>query len=204
MSVASITMDDIKSARQGNAAVQRLICDIVLKDDTGQNKVRSWLFHKGVPAKHHGDLESRIHEVFTQILMKDYCHDKIDFEKFCWQKFGYLLFDFYRQKAAAFNRSVSYVSPLSSDDVEENGNNDFLNFRDAQSDVDFEMSIVQIDLEKIIAGMDVLYKFICRLMFFNQWDKKSICTYLKINGFEFEGAKREFSQRMEKYMRQNS
>jgi hypothetical protein len=179
----NITVSQIVNARKGNQSDANKIFKRIFYDKS-KPKVEMWLINNGISYNMIDEVMSEMYSEFSECLMYKYRHDKIDFEKFVWQRFKYRLVDWFRIKSAKkISMSVSIEGNL-----------------DIDIDIGYVGDDFNIDFESILEGMDDGKAcFMARCIYYNQWSKREVKEYMGLSYSELNEIMEKLKQVMREY-----
>ncbi len=139
--------------------------------DGAKPKLRMWLINKGVSFNELAEVESNMRMLFM-LRLKTYKHDKIPFEKYCWTSFQYELANWFQNKKLKKNSNIGFDDLITNNDT------------DVEVDIGYVSNIEDdcvYDFEFLFSRMTRLQATICRLLYYNEWVKEDIMSYLKLS-----------------------
>lgn len=139
--------------------------------DGNKPKLRMWMIKKGVPYSDLDDLETEMKFAFISELNK-YEYTKIDFEKYIWTDFSHILINYFQSKKLKKNNNLR------------------LEFVTEKVVVDIGYIEVnkydKSDFEILFLGLTRIQATMCRLIYYNDWNKEQIKNFLGMNKDDWE------------------
>lgn len=157
--------------------------------DGSVNKVKRWLYKKGVREYEIDELESQMNVAFFKTLYV-YDYDKIDFEKFVWIKFKQVLINHYHRK-----REVKKIANIISFEGYYDEDDELMKIDDKKISIGYiseNDNLLKSDFDNIVSDMTDIQALICKLRFYNKWTEKEVINHLKDIGVP----KREYLREM--------
>lgn len=186
-----IDLDVIEQAKTEPSVLYKVYRQVFY--DGNKPKLRMWLINSGIPYDSLGDLETEMKVCFMLGLNK-YQHTKINFEKWIWTEFKYTLMNYFQSKKLLKNSNHTIFT-----DMVVNSN------EDSQFDVESEQGeseLTQDDLEYYFLQMKCKQATICRLIYYNGWDKFNIMSQLNMTSQEYDDNMVEIRKIMKVYLSQ--
>ena len=137
--------------------------EIIFYDSKGSPKLKKWLVKKGVKYNKLNELTSIMIEVFMKSLEK-YKHDKIDFEKYVWVRFGHALNNYFYR----YNHIKKIINEVSLDELNEREGCNvefYIIDNDMITNIDFN-----IDIDLMIKNFNNIQSFIFKCKYYNSWN----------------------------------
>lgn len=163
-----INVDLIKKARSDDESF--LIIYNKIFYDNNKPKLRMWLIKKGISYSELDDVET---EMKFELIkgIEEYSYNKIYFEKYIWTKFNHCLLNYFQSKKLKKNS----VEPFSNFDSE------------IIFDIGFipEKKYIKSDFEILFTNMTQVQATICRLIYYNEWNKTQIIRYLDMSDNDY-------------------
>jgi hypothetical protein len=152
--------------------------------DGKKPKLRMWLIKKGISYYELDDVETEMKLSFLAGVKK-YEHDKIEFEKYIWTRFSHTLLNYYQSKKLKKNSIIP--------------------FGDISEEVVFNIGCLpekrcQDDFEYLFTLMTRYEATICRLIYYNGWEKQTIINHLEVSSNFYDKCLVNIRKIISKYM----
>ncbi len=172
----------VKEARKNKAAMSKIYNEVFY--DGKKPKLRMWLIKKGISFFELDDVETEMKISFIDGVER-YNHPKIVFEKYIWTKFSHTLLNYYQNKKLKKNSTQT--------------------FSDIGEEVVFDIGYIpekynKDDFEYVFTLMSRYEATICRLIYYNGWEKFQIINHLEISPKFYDECIINIRKIMKKYL----
>lgn len=183
-----ITTEDLEQAKFDPKLAESIIKKILY--DGSNNKLRLYLYKSGLQTQDAEDLESDvIYKILTIIKNNKFTHNKIPFERWMWNEIWHMVMNHFQSKKLKKNKSNNSLEGML-EGFEECEPQDWMG-----TDCIDEF---ELDVENLFTLLTQRQAFMCRCIYYNDWNQFEIQDYLGINktayGTEIEKIRLEFSQ----------
>lgn len=169
-----ISSNLVKKARDDEYTCLKIYNQVFYDGDT--NKVKRWLYKRGVKENEIDDLLSKMNIAFFKTIYK-YEYDKINFEKYIWIKFKQVLLNHFHRK-----KEVKKISNILSLEDYHDEDEDLIKMEGKSYSIGYiseSDELLRKDFDNIVSNMTDVQALICKLRFYNKWSEKEVVNHLR-------------------------